>query len=105
MGRSVTYCTRRTDDLSDSCKNNRTLKARAEVSGGGLLGMLWHSKEDHSQDIGANKESRGGIQDGFKMNPGPVFLTTLLEGCAPDEGAAPRQRNAVCWKGRGELPA
>lgn len=59
MGRSVTYCTRRTDDPSDSCKNNCTLKARAEVSGGGMLGMLWHSKEDHSQDIGLTKRGMG----------------------------------------------
>lgn len=71
MGRSVTYCTRRRDDLNDSCKNNCTLKARAEVSGGGMLGMLWHSKEGPFTRHWANKESHGGIQDVFKMNPGP----------------------------------
>lgn len=59
MDRSVTYCTRRTGDLNDSCKNNCTLKARAEVSGGGMLGMPWHSKEDHSQDTGLTKRAMG----------------------------------------------
>lgn len=45
------------DDLNVSCKNNCTLKARAKVSGEGMLlfagrAMLQHSKENHSKDPG-----------------------------------------------------